>query len=56
MQVMVDKPTIIARFSTERGEWPIILMSKDYQIQELKRCCSKLGRNTNPPVLCKLFV
>ena len=55
MQMMTDKASIIARFSLERGESPIILLSKDHQIQELKRCCSKLGSNPNPSVLCKLF-
>jgi hypothetical protein len=41
MQMMEDKSGIIARFSMSRGETPVILLSKDYQIQELRRCCNK---------------
>ena len=52
---MVDIATIIAWFSMERGESPIILLSQDHQIQELKRYCSKLSPNANSSVLCKLF-
>ena len=40
MHMMMDKASIITRLSLERGESPIILLSKDHQIQELKRCCS----------------
>ncbi len=39
MQMMEDKSNIIARFSMSRGEMPVILLSKDDQIQELRHCC-----------------
>jgi hypothetical protein len=53
MQMLEDNTSIIARLSMNRGEAPIILLSKDHQIQELKRCCNKLNPHTSPSILCK---
>ena len=53
MQMMEDKASIVARFSMGRGESPVNLLSKGYQIQEPKRCCDTLNPHASSSVLCK---
>ena len=52
MKRLENSNSIVARFSMTRTEAPIIILSQDHLIQEMKRCCINVSSEIRSSVLC----
>lgn len=55
MRSLETSNSVIARFSMNRGEAPVLVLSQPHIIKELKRCCISASDRTQPSVLCKFY-
>ncbi len=49
----LESKGIVARLSMVRGQAPVLILSQDHMIAEIKRCCNTSNVEVNASVLCK---
>lgn len=47
--------SVVARFSMSRAEAPVLILSQEHIIGEIKRCCLNTTAQSSRSVLCKFF-